>query len=93
MVLVQKWPFFTLFLFFNIGQENVFYDILVQKKNAFLGYKKRSSKMRKIDIFQMGLTDGFVPKMALFPTFFLCNMGQQNVFYDILQQKKRLSRL
>ena len=43
--------------------------------------------MRKIDIFQMGLTDGFVPKMALFPTFFLCNMGQQNVFYDILQQK------
>ena len=35
----------------------------------------------------MGLTDGFSPKMTLFPTFFLGNIGQQNVFFDILQQK------
>ena len=28
MVLVQKWPFFQLFFLGNIGQENVFYDIL-----------------------------------------------------------------
>ena len=28
MVLVQKWSFFQLFLLGNIGQENVFYDIL-----------------------------------------------------------------
>ena len=31
MVLVQKWPFFQLFLKRNIGQENVIYDILEQK--------------------------------------------------------------
>ena len=38
MVLVQKWPFFQLFILGNIGQENVFDDIL-EPKNAFLGYK------------------------------------------------------
>ena len=68
MVLVQKWPFFQLFFLGNIGQENVFYDIL-ERKNAFLGYKKRSSKSRKIDIFPKGLTHCFGPKMAILPTF------------------------
>ena len=38
MVLVQKWPFFQLFFLANLGQENIFYDILEQK-NAFLAYK------------------------------------------------------
>ena len=39
MVLVQKWPFFQIIFLGNIGQENVFYHIL-ERKNAFLGYKK-----------------------------------------------------
>ena len=51
-----------------------FYDILEQK-NAIVGYKnKKSKKGRKIDIFPKGLTHGFGPKMALFPTFFLVNI-------------------
>ena len=58
----------TLFLG-NKGQENVFYDIL-ERKNGFLGYKKRSSKSRKIALFPKGLTHGFGPKMAILPTFF-----------------------
>ena len=70
----------------NVGQENVFYDI-VEGKNAFLGYKKRSWKTPKIDIFSKGLTHGFGPKMAIFPAFFLGNIGQENVFYDILERK------
>ena len=69
MVFVQKWPFFQLFFLGSIGQENVFYDIL-ERKNAFLGYKNKKSKSRKIDIFPKGLTHGFGPKMAIFPTFF-----------------------
>ena len=85
MVLVQKWPFFPGFCLGFVGQENVFYDIL-ERKNAFLGYKRRSSKSRKIDIFPKGLTHGFGPKMALFPTLFLGNIGQENVFYDILHR-------
>ena len=50
MVLVQKWPFFQLFFLGNIGQENVFYDIL-ERKNAFLRYKKKRSNSPKIEIF------------------------------------------
>ena len=40
MVLVQKWPFFRRFFLGDIGQENVFYNIL-ERKNAFVGYKKK----------------------------------------------------
>ena len=43
MVLFQNWPFFHLFFLGNIGQENVFYDIL-EGKNAFLGYKSKKFK-------------------------------------------------
>ena len=38
-------------------------------------------------IFAKGLTLGFGLKMAIFPTFFLGNIGQENVFYDILELK------
>ena len=34
------------------------------------------------------LTHGFGPEKAIFPTFFfLDNIGQEKVFYDILEQK------
>ena len=33
------------------------------------------------------LTHGFGPKMAIFPSFLLGNIGQENVFYDILARK------
>ena len=46
MILVKNWPFFHLFFKDNIGQENVFYDILEQK-NAFLGYKNKKLKKSK----------------------------------------------
>ena len=131
MVLVQKWPFFQLFFKGNIGQENVFYDILerknaflgyknnkfkksrfwsknghfsnffflgnirqenvfydiLQRKNAFLAIKTSSSKSPKIEIFQKGLTHASGPKRAIFPIFFLGNIGQENVSYDILERK------
>ena len=52
-----------------MGQENVFYDI-PERKNAFLGIKKQSSKSRKIKIFPKGLTHGFGQRLAVFPSFF-----------------------
>ena len=73
----------------NIGQENVVYDIH-ERKDAFLGYKKVGSKSRKIDVFAKGLTHGFVPKVAIFPIFFLANIGQAIVFYDIVERKNAL---
>ena len=39
-------------------------------------------------MFPKRLTHGFGQKMAIFPSFFLGNIGQENVFYDILEQKK-----
>ena len=85
MVLVQKWPFFQIFFLGNIGQENVFYDILEEKKIC-LGYKNKKFKKSKIDIFPKGLTHGFGVNMVIFPTFFLFNIGQETVFYDILER-------
>ena len=60
----------TFFFFSNIGQENVFYEIL-QRKNAFVGYKiDNFKKSKKIDISPNGLTNGFGPKMAILATCF-----------------------
>ena len=87
MVFVQKWPFFQLSLLGNIGHENVFY-VIVERKIPFEAIKTRSSRSRKIDIFPRGLTHGFCPKMAIFPNFFfLVNIGQEKLFYDILERK------
>ena len=126
MVLVQKWPFFRLFFKGNIGQENAFDDIL-ERKNAFLGYKNQKFKKsknwhfskgvnvfydileRKNDFlgyksnkfkkskswqFSKGVNLWFWSKNGHFSNiFFLGNIGQENVFCDILERKKGLSRL
>ena len=56
--------------------------MVLLKKWSFL-----SSNSRKIDIFAKGLTHGFAQKLAIFPTIFLGNIGQETVFYDILERK------
>ena len=69
-----------------------FYDIL-ERKNPFLGYKKRSSKSRKIDIFPKGLTRGFGPKMDNLPAFFCRQYRPGKCVLRYFRTKKRLSRL
>ena len=52
MVLVQTWPIFQLIFLGNIGQENVYYDIL-ERENAFVGYKNKKFKIsKKLTFFQ-----------------------------------------
>ena len=64
------------------------FTIFQTKKLPFQAIKTTSSKSRRIDILSKGLTHGFSPKMAIFPTFiFLGKIGQENVFYDILKRK------
>ena len=46
MVLVKKYPFFRVFFLGNVGQENVFYDLL-EGKNDFLDYKNKKFKKSK----------------------------------------------
>ena len=71
----------------NIGQENVFYDIL-ERKNAFLGDKNKKFKKSKNCLFSKGVNPWFWPKNGHFFNFlFLGKIGQENVFYDILQRK------
>ena len=83
---------FPTFFFRNIGQENVFYDN-VERKNAFLGYKSRSSESRKMDIFPKGLTHGFGPKMAIFRTLFFRQYRPGKCLLRYSRTKKRLSSL
>ena len=78
----------------------MFYDIL-ERRNDFLGYKKREVwkveksrffhgflKSWKIEIFPKGLVHAFGPNVAIFPTFFsFGNIRKENVFYDILKRK------
>ena len=62
------------------------------EKTPFKAIKTRSSRSRLIDIFPKALTHGFGPKMAIFRIFFLGNLGQENVFYDILERKNAFLR-
>ena len=86
MVLVQKWPFLEL-LFQEIYARIMSFTIFYGEKTSFKALKTSSPKSRKIDLSPKGLTHAFGPKMAIFPTFFLGNIGQGNVFYDILERK------
>ena len=54
MVLVQKWQFIELFFLGNIGQENVFYDILEQKKTLSRLSKEEIQKVQNLTLFQKG---------------------------------------
>ena len=80
--------FSNFFFLGNIGQENVFYDIL-ERINAFLGYKNKKFKKSKKWDFSKGVNPWFLLKNGQFSKFFFFgNIGQENVCYDILEQKK-----
>ena len=83
MVLVQKWAFLQLFFLGNIGQENIFYDIL-ERKNSFLDYKNNKLKKSKNRHFSPIV---LVQKWPCFKFYFLGIKGQENVFYDILERE------
>ena len=87
MVLVHNGHFSNVLFLGNIGQENVFYDILEQK-NCILGYKNKKLKSRKITIFPKGLTHGFDPKMEIFPTFLFQAIQARKMSFTIFQNRE-----
>ena len=92
MVLVQKWPFFQLFFLGNIGQENVFYDIL-ERKNTFLDYKNNKFKKSKNWHFSKGVNSWFWSKnsyISKFVFFRQYRLGKCLLRYS--RTRKRLSR-
>ena len=86
MVLVQKLPFFQLFFLGNIGQENVFYHIL-QRKNAFLGYKNNKFKKSKNWDFSKGFSPWFwLKKSKIFSCFFFSKIGLEMMLNSGLER-------
>ena len=62
--------------------------IFYNETTSFYAIKTKTLESRKIDILRKGLTHGFGPKMVIFPTFFfLGNIGQEKVFFNILERK------
>ena len=90
---VQKWPFFQLFFFYAIQARKMSFTIFQNGKTPFQAINERSSKSWKNCHFCKGVNPWFWSKNGHFSNFFLGNIGQQNVFYDISRTKKRLSRL
>ena len=83
---------FPTFFLGNIGQENVFYDILEQK-NAFLGYKKKDvENVEKLTFFK-GVNPWFFSKISHFSFFFLRQYSPEKGVLRYSRTKKRLSRL
>ena len=78
----KKVAIFPTYFFQAIQGSKTSFTIFQNEKTPFQAIEIRGSKSRKIDIFH-----GFVLKMAIFPTFFLGNIGRENVFYDILERK------
>ena len=63
----------------------MFFEIL-ERKSAFLGYKNKNFKNWKNCHFSKG--PWFWSKIGHFSMFFFKgNIGQENVFYDILERK------
>ena len=78
---------FPSFFLGNIGQENVFYDIL-ERKNAFLCYKNKKIKKSKNWHFSKGVKPWFWSKNDNCSNFFFQgNIGQENVFCNIGERK------
>ena len=65
------------FFFYAIYTTKMYSMIFYNEKTPFEAKKTRSSKSPKINIFPKGLTYGFGPKMAIFPTFFLGNIAHE----------------
>ena len=69
----------TFFFLGNIGQENIFYDIL-DRENAILGYKNKKFKKTENWHFSKEVNPWLWSKNDHFSNFsFLRNIGQENV--------------
>ena len=69
------------------------FTIFQNEKTPFQAIKTKSLKSRKIDIFLMGSTYGFGPKVAIFPIFIFRQYRPKKMSFTKFQKKKCLSKL
>ena len=82
MVFVEKWPFFHLFFFRHYRPGKYLLQYSKNEITPFQAIKTRSRKCREINPWFWS-ENGHFSKI-----FFLGTIGQENVFYDILERKK-----
>ena len=76
MVLVQKWPFFQLLFCTKYINGKCVLRYCRTKKRLSRLYNQEDQKVEEVEIFRKGLSNGFGPTMAIFPSFiFLGNVG------------------
>ena len=85
-----KMAIFPNFFFWAIQAKKMFFTIFQNEKTPFQATKTRTLK---IDIFAKGLTHGFGPKMAIFPTFSFRQFRPIKCLLRYSRTKKRLSRV
>ena len=88
----QKLQFLKLFFLANIGQENVFYDVL-ERENGFRSYKNNKSKKSKNWHFFIAVNPWFWCKKAIFPTFVFRQYRPGKCLLWYSRTKKRFSGL
>ena len=77
------------FLFFqSIQARKMSFTIFCKEKTSFQAIKTRSLKSRNIDIFDKGLTHGFGPKIAFFPTVIFRSIWARKMSFKIFQNEK-----
>ena len=86
MVFGQKFGIVHVFIFGKIREENVFDDILERRK-AFLDYKKQKVKKVKNGIFPKG-SMVLVKNLRIFHLFIFGKIREESVFDDTLERKK-----
>ena len=64
------------------------FAIFWNEKTPFQAIKSRSSKRQKIAIFPKVLTNGFGPKMVIFPTSFFSAKQGRKMSFTIFQNEK-----
>ena len=88
MVLVQKKVIFPTFFLGNIGQENVFYDIL-ERKNTFFGCKNKKFIKSKNSRFSKKVNPWFWSKNGHFSNlFFFQPIKVRKMSFNIFQNEK-----
>ena len=80
-----KMDIFPPFFLQAIQGRKMTFTIFQNEKSPLQAIKTKSLKSRKN--FPNCLVHGFGQKLAIFPWCFLGNIGQENVFYDILERK------
>ena len=94
MVFGPKMVIFRKLFFQAILARKMSFMIFQSEKLPFKTIKTRRSNSRKIDIFAKGLTHGFGPKMAIFPTiFFFRQYRPGKCILRYFTMKKHLSGL